>query len=91
MVLREVKNYVLMLVARSYSIVIVFALLLLCFIVWPFNYNVIGFDSQEISAKIVKIDLFFVPVFWIMIDKDVYKYAKEAIKKKYRSLMMKFE
>lgn len=92
-VLLAVRDYMKFLLVRTYSIVIVLALLFLLSttVVWPYNFHLFSFSREEIVAKIVKLDLYFVPVFWLLMDQDVFHFTKEYIKKQYSDLMLKFE
>ena len=48
-------------------------------------------ELVDTQPKIVKLDLYFVPVFWLLMDQDVFHFTKEYIKKQYSDLMLKFE
>ena len=46
--------------------------------------------QTRLQATISKLDIFFVPVFWILIDKDVLRYTEKKTTNIYRILKMKF-
>ena len=85
---REVKKITLLLIQRVYSLVIIFVVLYLISFLLP---NKFYFMRQtRLQAIISKLDIFFVPVFWILIDKDVLRYTEKKTTNIYRILKMKF-
>ena len=47
-------------------------------------------ETIRIPSKIVKLDLYFVPVFWLVFDEKVYHFTVRAIKRSFLSLVELF-
>ena len=75
----EVKNYILSLILRTYSLEIVLLALCLFFFQFP--------NNPELFKIFFHLDLYFVPIFWILIDKEVFQFSKKKVNGIYRSLM----
>jgi hypothetical protein len=75
----EIKNYILSLILRTYSVEIL--LLALCLSFFQFQNN------PKLFYIFLTLDLYFVPTFWILIDKEVFQFSKKKINGIYRSLM----
>ena len=86
--LRILVDLIYNLVKRTYSLVVfLMALVLFCFIL-PISF--LGMDRLEIMYKVAKLDILFVPVFWLLIDKDVLQYTKKILKESFMSIKMRF-
>ena len=79
--LEEIKSYISLLIWRTYSLVVFIIVLHSITFLLPevvFKY----FRQMRLQSMICKLDLFFVPVFWILVDKDVWVFTKKDIRKK---------
>ena len=86
--LRILLDYISNLVRRTYSLVIfLLSLMIFCFVL-PISF--LGLDRKEIMYKVGKLDVFFVPVFWLLIDKDVWLFTQKNLKERFLSLKMRF-
>ena len=86
---KKLKNYVLYLVLRTYSLVVVIVLIYLCSFFLPIEFYF--FWQLKFQYIIVKLDLFLIPVVWIIIDKDVWHYTSKKIKDKYLAYRIRFD
>ena len=87
--LRELKNIIMLLMKRVYSLVIIFVVLYLVSFLLPIKLYYY-LNQTWLQITIFKLDLFFVPVFWIFIDKDVFYFTKRKTKDIYCTIKMKF-
>ena len=84
---RLVVDFISNLMKRTYSLVVfLFALASLCFML-PISF--LGLDRLQIMFKIGKLDVFFVPVFWLLIDKDVWQFTKKNLSKRILGVKMR--
>ena len=84
----ELKNIILLLVQRAYSLVIIISVLVLISFLLPIKLNFMR--QVRMQTILLKLDLFFVPVFWILIDKDVSHFTEKKTKDIFLSVKMKF-
>ena len=84
--MKEFKNYIALLIWRTYSLVIIVIFL---YLVAGFLPNKIYFIRQlRLQSMVVKLDLFFIPIFWILVDKEVWHFTLQNIKNKFISLKL---
>ena len=84
------KTYLRSLVMRTYSAVLV--ILIFRFI----NGLVLSVADQSISqtlrqsvtGKLIKLDLYFIPVYWLLIDKEAYSYCRHRIIKWHQRVLL---
>ena len=86
--MRILLDFISSLVRRTYSLAVFFlALMGFCYIL-PISF--LGLDRKEIMYKVGKLDVFFVPVFWLLLDKDVWLFTKKNLEKSFLSLKIWF-
>ena len=84
--LQEMKAYVSFLILRTYTLVIVIILILSVTFLLPNKF----ISLLVIRADLFSLDLYFVPVFWILIDKDVWQFTMKNCRKMFLSIVLKF-
>ena len=84
-VLQLLVSYASSLVLRTYSLVIVIATILFVSLLLP--EEMYTYWRLEIHADLVLLDLYFVPVFWILIDKEAFRFAEKQAKKIYYGIV----
>ena len=89
-VLHEVKNYILALVMRTYSLVILLAIIAMIIFLLPERLIFIK-HTHRLFLILIDLDMYFVPIFFILIDKEMFQFTKKKIKDCYRSLVIKFD
>ena len=47
------------------------------------------FKQMHIQSIVWKLEFFFLPVFWIMMDNDVWNFTKKSIRSKFIALKLK--
>ena len=71
-------------VYRTYSLIVfIVSVGLSCYFL-PISFYKI--DRLQILIKLVKLDIFFVPIFWLLIDKPVWHFTTKNIKKLIKAL-----
>ena len=73
----ELKNYFILLVKRSYSLIIIILLFFLISFLLPIKFYYLS--KLWLQFAIYKLDLFFVPVFWLMTDENVLRYSLQHV------------
>ena len=86
--LKEIQSYIALLVLRTYSVVVITIILFLIASFLPSQFYFL--QQLRVQSMITKIDLFFLPVFWITVDKEVWHYTQQKIKKLSISVKLKF-
>ena len=84
--LQEMKTYVSFLILRTYTLVIFIIVLWLVSFLVPNRF----FSLLVIQTDLFSLDLYFVPVFWILIDKDVWRFTLKNCRKIFLSIVVKF-
>jgi hypothetical protein len=78
----KMKDYVSFLFLRTYTLVIVTMFFGLVYLSLPIH--------MEIRIEFVSIDVYFVPVFWILYEKEAWSYTVKNVKKMYLSVLLRF-
>ena len=78
----KMKDYVSFLLLRTYTLVTVTMFFGLVYLSLP--------NHMEIRIEFVSIDVYFVPVFWILYEKEAWSYTVKNTKKMYLSVVLKF-
>ena len=86
MITNELKDYILSLIMRTYTVVIIILFINFAVLVLPIEL----FFLDKILQLLARLDLYFVPVFWIAIDDQVYNFSKKKIKDICLSMKMLF-
>lgn len=84
---KKLKNYVSLLVLKTYSLVIITVIVYLCSFFLPVQFYF--FWQLKFQYIVVKLDLFLAPVVWIIIDKEVWNFTSRKIKEKFLAFKMK--
>ena len=82
----KMKNYVLFLILRTYTLVIVMMVIYMVYFILPIHI----FSWLEISVEFNIIDIYFVPVFWILYEKEAWNYTVKNANKVYLSVVLRF-
>ena len=82
----KMKNYVLFLILRTYTLVIVMMVIYMVYFILPIHI----FSWLEISVEFTTIDIYFVPVFWILYEKEAWNYTVKNANKVYLSVVLWF-
>ena len=87
--LAEFKSYITLLMWRTYSLLLF--IIVLHFFIFLLPDGIFQFLEQlRLQTIVVKLDLYFVPAFWIMVDKGVWRFTKKSLKKWFISLRVQF-
>ena len=89
-VLIMLKNYIKSLLFRSYSAILVIFVINFLLLLW-FNLNksVTQMNRMSISGKCIKLDLYFIPVFWLLVDKEACSYLRQQVVKWRQNLIFR--
>ena len=81
MITNELKTYIVSLIVRAYTVVLIILFIGFFVVVLPLEF----FFLDKIIRLLGRLDLFFVPVFWITIDDQVFHFTEKKIKDIYLS------
>ena len=76
---KQLKNYMSFLIFRTYTLVIIIAFFYLISFFMPSQFDFLW--QLKFQIDLAYLELYFVPVFWILIDKDAWNYTKKNVKK----------
>ena len=84
--IEKMKNYVSFLILRTYTLIIVFMFIFMFYITLPIHI----LSWLDIRGELVSIDVYFIPVFWILYEKEAWSYTVKNVKKMYFSVLLRF-
>ena len=87
-VLKEVKNYILSLLMRTYSLVVLIFFIALIVFLLPKHLFFIE-HTHRLFLILIDLEMYFVPIFFILIDKEMFQFTKKMCQGLYRSFMLK--
>ena len=88
LIIRATQEYISFLIMRTYTLIIVIAFLYLLSFFVPDYINVPR--HLMIVTDITYIDLYFVPVFWLLMDKEAWWYTERILRETFFSIKLKF-
>ena len=81
---QDIKKTLVILIRRAYSLIIIFCILYLCSFLLPVKLYFMR--QTRLQVTVFKLDIFFVPMFWILVDKDILHFTERKIKNMFRSV-----
>ena len=86
MIIKELQNYILSLIMRPYTVVIIILFISFVFLILPIEFFILD-KSLKLLARL---EVYFVPVFWIAIDDQVFHFTVKKLKDIYLKAKLLF-